>query len=214
MLQCDTLLFDVDGTLVDATKDVSSAMNHALGSVGLSAQSEDEIMSNVGSGIEVVIRKCLKEHAEKDFKKAFTAFLDYYRLHPVGTAKLYPNVLKVLEHYKHKRLFILTNRRVNFANATLKALGIFPYFEKIFGAHGEECVKPTLCPIERDPIFSSIDLSKALMIGDMDVDIQTGKNAGMKSCWVTYGLGKREDVEPLGPDFVINDILALTTLVR
>ena len=60
----------------------------------------------------------------------------------------------------------------------------------------------------------NIDKKKTLVVGDMAIDIMTARNSGAKSCWVTYGLGKREDVEPLEPDFVINDMAELKKIMN
>ena len=52
------------------------------------------------------------------------------------------------------------------------------------------------------------------MVGDMAIDVQTGKNSRIKTCWVSYGLGRREDVEPLKPDYMINDIIELKDIIN
>ena len=100
------------------------------------------------------------------------------------------------------------------ADITLKGLGIRDYFENIFGGDDENCLKPSACVLE--PIFSElhIDISNTLMVGDMAIDVETGKNAGAKTCWVTYGLGKAEDMKDLKPDYVIDDIMELKDIVK
>ena len=59
-----------------------------------------------------------------------------------------------------------------------------------------------------------IDKTKALIVGDMDVDILTGKNTGVKTCWVTYGLGRIEQIRDLKPDYIIEDLIELKEIIK
>ena len=60
----------------------------------------------------------------------------------------------------------------------------------------------------------SADKNNTIIVGDMDVDVLAGKNAGVLTCAVTYGIGKREDIVKAGPDFIIEDILQLKDIIE
>ncbi|MFA5147443.1 MAG: HAD-IA family hydrolase [Candidatus Omnitrophota bacterium] len=211
---CEVLLFDVDGTLVDSRLDIANAMNFALASAGLPKKEPAEITAHIGTGVSDLVRKCLGESRQDMAGRVLEAFSGYYLEHPADTSKLYPHVKEVLEHFKGKRKFILTNRYARFADVTLGKLGIRAHFEDIIGGDDESCMKPSACILERLFSGTATDKDKAMIIGDMAIDINTGKNAGIRTCWVTYGLGKREDVEPLRPDYVIDDMIELKNIVR
>ncbi len=214
MIAVDSIFFDVDGTLVDSSKDIAKAMNFALKGLGLKEKSQQEIVSHVGTGVKYLVRKSLGTEDEHLIKKAVRIFSDYYVKHSADESRLYPHVKDMLDHFKEKRKFVLTNRYKKFAEATLIGLGIQSYFEDIIGGDDENCLKPSACVL--DKVFSRLRISRgrAIIVGDMAIDVETGKNSGIKTCWVTYGLGKAEEVRPLGPDYVIDDMKELKEIIK
>ncbi len=214
MLTADTIFFDVDGTLVDARRDIVNAMNYALGQVGFPAKPFDEIVSYIGTGVKDLISKSLGSRDEVLIERCVGIYGGYYVKHPADEAVLYPHTIDTLDYFRNKKKIILTNRYARFADSVLKALGIGKYFDSIIGGDDENCLKPFACVL--DPYISEFDLDKdrALIVGDMAIDIATGKNSKIKTCWVTYGLGKREDVDPLNPDFTIDDLIELKNIIR
>ncbi len=214
MVSIDAIIFDVDGTLVDARKDIVKAMNHALRVVGAPERRYEEIVSHIGTGVKDLVRKSLRREDASLVDNAVREFGNYYIKHSADEATLYPHVREVLEHFKKKRKFILTNRYTSFAAATLKELDIREYFEDIIGGDDEECMKPSRCILDKVLPGMKIDKARAIIVGDMAIDIKTGKNSGVKTCWVTYGLGKRGEVEPLKPDYIINDIIELKRIIE
>jgi len=211
----DSVFFDVDGTLVDASKDITNAMNHALSSLGLKRLSQDEIMAHVGNGVKDLVRNSMGAGTdERLVQKGADLYWQYFMAHAVDETVLYPHAKEILEYLKNKRLFIVTNWYTDFAEATLKGLGIRKYFEDVIGGDDETCLKPSACILDTITPRVKIDRSRSLIIGDMAVDIMTGKNAGMKTCWVTYGLGKLEDIRDLKPDYIIEDLIELKEIIR
>ena len=214
MVNVDTLFFDVDGTLVNSGADIANAINYTLRSIKLSERPKSEIISYIGTGVKDLIRKSLGDENAGLADKAIDIFSEYYTAHSTDESVLYPHVRETLEYFKDKKKYIITNRYTKFAEMTLKGLGIIDYFEEIFGGDDEKCLKPSACFL--DPVISklNIDRSRSLIIGDMAMDIETGKNAGIRTCWVTYGLGALEDVKPLKPDFTIDDMTELKDIIR
>jgi len=213
MIPIDAVFFDVDGTLVDARKDIANAVNYAMRKLGLSDRPEVLIVSYIGTGVRDLITRSLGPEDIGSLEDGVRIFSDYYLKHAVDKARLYPNVKEILEYFKDKRKFVLTNRYTGFADATLKGLGIRQYFEYIIGGDNENCLKPSACAVDNFLPKLNITKERSIIIGDMAIDIMTGKNTGIKTCWVTYGLGKREDVEPLKPDFIIDDLIELKNII-
>ncbi len=214
MVSVDAIFFDLDGTLVDARSDIVRAANHTLRALGCKERSFEDIVSYIGTGVSDLIAKSLNTKDSPIIKKGVEIYSSYILEHPADEARLYPHVKETLEFFKKKRKFILTNRYVRFADAVLKALSIYGYFEATMGGDDENCIKPSGCLMDSIIPKIEVDRTRALIVGDMTIDIETGKNSGIKTCWVTYGLGKREDVEPLKPDFIIDDLSELKDIVE
>lgn len=214
MAGIEAIFFDVDGTLVDARVDIVNAMNHALRSLGAEEKPFDDIVSYIGTGVKDLVKRSLGTSDEDLILKGTEMFGRYYTAHAADEARLYPHVKDILKYFKDKHKYILTNRYSRFADAVLKDLGIRKYFEEIFGGDDEDCLKPSACVMDRIIADLNIDRSRAIIVGDMAIDVQAGKNSGIKTCWVTYGLGKTEDVKGLNPDYIIEDIVELKGIIK
>ncbi|MFA4982431.1 MAG: HAD-IA family hydrolase [Candidatus Omnitrophota bacterium] len=214
MISADAIFFDVDGTLVDSKEDIADAINYTLKSLGLKNKPTDLIVSYIGTGVKDLVKKSLGEDNIALAQKAEDIFSRYYPKHSADKSRLYPHVKEVLEYFKYKRKFIITNRYNRFADITLRGLGVREYFEDIFGGDDETCLKPSACVLNRILPKLKLEKDKVVIVGDMAIDVETGKNSGVRACWVTYGLGKAEEVEPLKPDFTIGDMAELKDIVR
>lgn len=214
MISVDTIFFDLDGTLIDARADIVNAMNYTLRTLGYNEKSFEEIVSYIGTGVSDLIAKSMGTRDVRLVGEGIRIYGEYYLKHPADHAKLYPHVIEVLEYFGNKRKFILTNRYARLAEAALVKLGIAKYFEDIIGGDDEKCLKPLACLFDSFAPRLKIDRASAVIVGDMDVDIMTGKNSGVKTCWVTHGLGKAEDARPLKPDFIIDDIAELKKIIK
>ena len=208
------VFFDVDGTLADARLDIAGAMNRVLKVLGRPERTADEVSSYIGTGVKDLIRKSLGENADGLVDKATALYEKEYLKHPADHAVLYPGVIKLLKDLPDKRKFILTNRYSHLASALLEKLGIRAFFEEVFGGDDEKCIKPSACIMERILPAVGVKREDALIVGDMAIDIMTGKNSGVRTCWVTYGLGKKIDVLPLEPDYVIDRISDLGKILK
>ena len=213
MKHVDLMFFDLDGTLVDSKDDIVNAINVTLEHLGLGKKGASEIISYIGIGMHNLIKRSLGEGNEIHFDNAILKFKDYYRKHLTDKTTLYPNVKEVLEHFNRKKKAIVSNRRHELTLAILKEFKLHEHFEKVFGGDDSSCAKPSSCNLDRIIDEYKIDRKKAIMIGDMDIDILAGKNAGVATCGITYGMGKIEDIIAAKPDFIINNIVELKKLV-
>lgn len=214
MASFDTILFDVDGTLIDATSDIANSVNYALRILKRPELPKETIVSYIGTGVKDLIRKSIGTDDDALIEKGTKLYVDYYIAHAVNETVLYPHVIDILEYLKGKRKFIFTNRYASFADVSLRAMGIRHYFEAIIGGDDESCIKPLACSVDRVVERFGIDKNKSLIVGDMDVDVMAGNNSGVRVCWVTYGLGKIEDVAPLKPEYIIDDLIELKEIIK
>ncbi|MDD5503888.1 MAG: HAD-IA family hydrolase [Candidatus Omnitrophica bacterium] len=214
MANIKMIIFDLDGTLVDSRQDIVEAVNHMLVRLGLKEKSFDEVISCVGNGINELIRACLGKDFASLKDRAFEIYRQYYQKHPADNAYLYPGVLEMLDFFCNKEKAVVTNRNHNSSLLILRKLGIERYFNNIIGDDNTSCLKPSRCQFDRLFKKTSVnDKRRVLMVGDMDIDVLAGKASGIKTCAVTYGIGKRDDIERSAPDFIIDDILQLKEIV-
>lgn len=207
------IIFDLDGTLVDSKDSIASAVCFVLKEVGAKEKGKTEIISYIGSGVDDLIRKSLGKDQEHLFATTKAIFEDYRKRFP-NNSPLYPGVKKMLEYFQHKRKAIVTNRKREFALVTLKALNIYDYFEDITGGDDVECMKPSSCPLDKTLLRFNMDKEATMIVGDMDLDILAGKEAGIVTCAVTYGIGRKEDIIKTKPDYIIDDILKLKEIIN
>jgi len=214
MKYIDLIIFDLDGTLVDSRDDIANAVNFTLKKIGLKEKSISEISSYIGTGIEDLIGKSLGNKQEVLLTRALSVFEKYYRKHSTDNSVLYPNVKEILEYFKNKRKVIVTNRNYEFALIALNKLGIYDYFENVVGGDDIGCMKPSSCPLDISMNRLNTNKEEAIIVGDMDIDIVAGKKAGIITCGVTYGIGKKEDIIKAKPDFIIDDIINLKNIIH
>jgi 2-phosphoglycolate phosphatase len=214
MKHVDAIVFDLDGTLVDSSEDIVTAVNYALKEAGLPERSYEEIVTYIGTGVKDLIVKSVGSEDGALVDKCVELFTDYFGKHYADRSKLYPNVKEVLEFYKDKKMVVVTNRRIKMTEDTLKKFEIDRYFNKIIGGDDDNCLKPSPCPIQKGISGVVEENEKALMVGDMDLDILAGKRAGVSTCAVTYGIGSRKDIEKAEPDHLIDNIIQLKGLIE
>jgi 2-phosphoglycolate phosphatase len=212
--EVDAIIFDLDGTLIDSRRDIVNAVNFTLRSLGLRERPFNEIVSYVGHGIRDMLRKCLNPDNENSLDKAVDIFEEFFLEHALDETVLYLHVRDILEHFKEKTLLIITNRSKKSSELALQNLGILKYFKEIIGGDDEACLKPSPCPLEKAIARFTIKKERSIIVGDMDIDVLAGREAGIPTCAVTYGIGKKEDIVKAKPDYIINDLLDLKRIIR
>lgn len=214
MIDIDLMIFDVDGTLIDSRKDIVKAVKFTLKKMDLKDKPFDEIVSYIGKGIGELLRRSIGEGHIDLLDKSLSIFGDYYREHSTDETRPYPNIIEILEYFKDKTKVVVTNRTQEFAKLTLGLLGIDKYFSEIIGGDDRTCIKPMARPLNNILEKFNMDKKKTIMIGDMDLDIFSGKSAGVYTCAVTYGIGKKDDIQKAKPDYIIDDLLQLKNIIK
>jgi len=208
-LRCDIIFFDLDGTLVDSRQDITDAVNRTRKALGISGEKTlSEVHSYIGGGLRETVRRAIGEAEsassdEEQIEKALVLFRDFYSANPVVKTFLYPRVKKTLADMPSITKAVLTNKDRAIALDVLTGLGIKNYFSEIIGGDSERTRKPSPDGIINTLKKYAISPEHALIVGDMDIDIITGKAAGIKTCGVTYGIGKKEDILKSEPDYII-----------
>jgi len=208
------LIFDLDGTLVDSKKDLSASVNHVRSTFQLPPLTEHEISNFIGDGAQMLIQRALGADAPpSDVHSGLQLFLSYYRDHMLDQSVLYPGVYETLDRLSDFRLAVLTNKPIRFSRTMLEGLGILHKFAAVYGGNSFERKKPDPVGIFQILADTKSHPEKAWMIGDSAVDVLTGRNAGVKTCGVSWGYAT-DTFKTTPPDFLIHRFEEIEELVR
>ena len=201
-----TIVFDLDGTLVDTAPDLTNAWNDALARRGYAAISQETIRSAVGFGARVMIEEALRHAgAAEDIDEMLAEFLVHYEANIAAESRPFPGAVASLEMLAASgaRLAICTNKREYLTRKLLEALSLQHYFQGIAGRDTFAVSKPDPGHLTQVIAQAGGVPSRAIMVGDSDVDIRTAKDARVPSILVSFGYA-REALGELVPDAVIS----------
>lgn len=189
------IVFDLDGTLIDSRRDLANSVNAMLVQLHRSPLPEEIIATYIGDGAGMLVRRALgdpdDEHLVED---GLARFLDYYREHKLDHTYVYPGVfdsldaLRAMPDGSPRKLGMLTNKPIVPTLAICEALGLSPYFFRIYGGNSFPTKKPDpqgLTTLIQD---AGVKASETVMVGDSDVDILTARRAGTWAVGCRFGL--------------------------
>ena len=212
------LVFDLDGTLIDSKEDLALSVNAVREWMGMPRLPNETVASYVGQGVPTLIRRALANGAagevtEEAVQEATAFFLDYYRAHMLDNTVTYAGVREALEELNDRTLAVLTNKPVAFSRAILAGLKLADHFAFVYGGNSFEQKKPD--PVGVIKLMSDTGAlpRETVMVGDSDTDVLTGRNAGVWTCGVTYGLGSHT-LEKVTPDMLVRDLRELPPLLN
>ena len=212
--RCDLIIFDLDGTLIDSRIDLANSVNHARLQMGLPPLSSELIFTYIGDGAAMLVRRAMGEGLQdEDIKDALAIFMDHYRQHLLDHTVLYPGVPETLRDCALLQLAVLSNKPVEPSITILEALKVRDRFVRIYGGDSFEQKKPHPMGIEQILKDTGVSREHALMVGDSRIDVQTGQNAGVATCGVTYGLASYT-LEEVKPDYLIHGFKDLITVIK
>ncbi len=208
------IIFDLDGTLIDSKQDIANSVNFTLKQLNFHQLSVEAVVKYIGKGLGYLLKSSIRMEDESDLNRAREIFINHYSQHSLDNTTLFPNVMETLQHFQDKIKAIITNKKTILNNTILKGLYIADKFDFIIGSGDYPKGKP--CPDSTNDIMKRLSIKKneAIIVGDMDIDIKTGKNAGILTCGVTYGLGSVENLKELNPDYIIDDLMELRDIVK
>jgi phosphoglycolate phosphatase len=214
LMKIETVIFDLDGTLIDSLGDIIRAVNKTLAKFKLPELSDDTIGSYVGEGVEILIKRSIGEANLNMFEDALSFYVDTYKEECSKSTVLFPGVLKVLSQLKQNgiNIALATNKSIGFTENILKNLAIYDMFDVVMGPENVKNRKPHREVV--DVIVKKVGgkLENTLIVGDSKFDILCGKNAGIYTCGVTYGIGTVQSLIEAEADFLISDIEKLLLL--
>ncbi|HEY1707106.1 MAG TPA: HAD-IA family hydrolase [Rhizomicrobium sp.] len=212
-----TLIFDLDGTLVDTAPDLLGALNVILRQEGRSPVDHSAVRHLVGHGARVMLETAFQmtgapvEPAR--LPALFDDYIAHYKSHVAVASVPFPGVEATLEQLRTNgaRLGVLTNKPQELADLLLKDLNLTRFFDAIYGAGRMSYTKPDariFHDVVRDTAGGPVD---AIMVGDSITDVETARAANAKVILVDYGYTP-EPAETLGADAVTGDFTRIPAL--
>lgn len=192
----DTIIFDLDGTLLNTLDDIAAAVNHALSAAGLPARSTREVRSFLGNGYKVLIQKSLPEGTPpRTFVEVMTAFQSYYERNCHNATRPYDGIIPCLQQLRARgiRTAIVSNKgneavqrlhRRYFANLIDTAVGARP------GIPHKPA--PDMIHLAMERLHARP--ATTLYVGDSEVDFETARRAGLASLICLWGFRDREQL--------------------
>ena len=205
-MKIDTIIFDLDGTLLNSLGDLHACFNHAIKSFGYPERSLNEIKSFVGNGIKKAIERAIAKPIEdSDLNKIVDYFRIYYKDHMLEFTKPYEGIIEMLKEARKKgyKLAVVSNKYDDEVKMLVK--NYFGEYIDIAIGEGHGIRKKP----EIDGVIEAINeldsnLKRAIFIGDSDVDIKTARNAGIHCISVTWGFRDRDFLMTEGAEFFAN----------
>jgi len=206
-------IIDLDGTMVDTVGDFEQALARTLADLGLAPVDRAFIARTVGRGSMHLLRQTLAQAggAPALLDTAWTHYQRHYADINGLHAELYPGVREGLDAMRARgwHLACVTNKPRAFALALLKAKGLLPLFQHVFGGDSFERHKPDPLPLIRTCEALGVVPARTLMVGDSSNDCEAARAAGCPVVLVSYGYNHGEPVALARPDRVIDRLDAL-----
>ena len=227
MKQIYTILFDLDGTLVDTAPDLMRAHNHVMNKFGYPTKSTEEIRNLVGQGAGAMLGRSIWGQAKKEFGKEFgkvqdekvkkemiEEFVDYYGKNIVNESKLIEGVKDFLIWSKKNKISmgVCTNKQEHLAIDLLKKIGIYDFFEYVAGHNTFDYCKPDPRHITTIIEILDGDKNKSIMIGDSETDANAAKAAQIPIILLKYGYTEKRS-EEIYHNHIIKDFVGIEKIV-
>ena len=223
MKQKFTVLFDLDGTLVDTAPDLMRAHNHVMKKFGYPTKSTEEIRNLVGKGAGAMIGRSIWGQAKKEFgkvndekvkKEMVTEFIDFYGKNIINESTLIKGVKEFLNWCKDLSISmaVCTNKQEHLSNDLLKKIGIYDYFEYVAGSDTFDYCKPDPRHLTSVVEILDGDIKKSIMIGDSETDANAAKAAEIPIILLEDGYTEKNKDE-IYHNHLIKDFIGIEKII-
>jgi len=223
MKQKFTILFDLDGTLVDTAPDLMSAHNHVMKKFGYPTKSTEDIRNLVGKGAGAMIGRSIWGQAKKEFSKVddekiknemVKEFVNFYGKNIINESTLINGVKDFLKWCKEQKISmaVCTNKQEYLSIDLLKKIGIYDFFEYVAGSDTFDYCKPDPRHLTSVVEILDGDLKKTIMIGDSETDANAAKAAGIPVILLENGYTEKNTTE-IYHNYLIKDFIGIEKII-
>ena len=224
MTQKFTIIFDLDGTLVDTAPDLMNAHNYVMKKFGFETKTSEDIKNLVGKGAKSLIGRSVWGQARKELSKVndeaikkemVTEFINYYSKNIANESKLVNGALEFLNWCKKNNISmgVCTNKQEYLAVDLLKKIKIYDYFEYVAGSNTFEFCKPDPRHLTNVIEIMQGDIKKSIMIGDSETDGNAAKAAGIPFILLEDGYTEK-NVNEISHNHLIRDFVGIEKIVQ
>jgi phosphoglycolate phosphatase len=216
MVRFQLVLFDLDGTLVDTAPDIADAVNRVLALRKLPAMPEDWVRSRIGHGSRQLLtqayaaasRLVTDEDAPAPLAELVEEFARHYADCCGRRGRVYPGARTAFGQLRRAgvKLALLTNKEQRFARLVLEVHGLDGEFELELFGDSLPAKKPDPLPVRHALERFGVAANRALLVGDSEIDVKTGRAAGIAVWGVSYGYGSGAPLERAEPDRIIDNL--------
>ena len=198
MTSISTIFFDLDGTLVDSSIGIHNAFTHTFKELGVPSPDTKTIRGFMGPPLESSFATCLPKD---QISEAIQIYRSYYKAKGIHEAQLFPQIVELLQELsKNYPLYITTTKNTPTAQDMTKNLGIYHFFDGIYGSSPE-------APHKADVIRQALQThqltpEQAIIIGDTKFDMLGAQETGIQKLAVTWGFGEQADLLNYHPDYI------------
>lgn len=212
----DTVIFDLDGTLLNTLDDLTDSVNFVLGEMGCPLHTADEIRMMVGNSVIYLIEQALPEGTDKaTFDRCLATFEAHYKTNMRNKTAPYDGVMQMLDELSTAgyKLAVVSNKPDVFTKQLVSEL-FGQYISIAIGRSEDMPRKPA-----PDTVWHALDLlqsrrENAVYVGDSEVDVLTAKNSGMPCIGCLWGFRDRETLESAGAEYIISSSDELIGLIK
>ena len=219
MKQKFTILFDLDGTLVDTAPDLMLAHNHVMKKFGYPTKSTEQIRNLVGQGAGAMLGRSIWGQAKKEFSKVndekvkkemVSEFVDFYGKNIINESTLIKGVKEFLRWCRKENISmaVCTNKQEHLSNDLLKKIGIYHYFEYVAGSDTFDYCKPDPRHLTTVVEILDGDLKKTIMIGDSETDANAAKAAEIPMILLEDGYTEK-NIDEIYHNHLIKDFIGI-----
>ena len=206
-LRFKTIIFDLDGTLVDSLTDIAKAANEVLGKLGFPQHPQNNYRHFVGDGLQTLAARMVPEGtSDAQINTVADRFRTVYKDCWADNSRPYPGVLKMLEILNQipVNLAVLSNKPDDFTQLFVHKLFPEKTFGQVMGSRPGIPKKPDPTAAFAISEYFDSKYGDCLMVGDSGVDMKTGKNGSMTSLGVSWGFRSCQELIDSGADLVID----------
>lgn len=208
------LIFDFDGTLVDSKRDIADAQLWVLHQLGVHTLQREDLYRFIGRPLEETFSHLLPAELHRRIPEAAKMYSVYFPAHSLVTTDLFPGVrttLEILVTHGFRLAIASTKKGVGIKRGT-DHFAVTHLFVQLQGSDGIP-FKPAPDVIHRILDQQAWDPSETMMVGDTDLDVRAGKNAGVRTCAVTYGSLREDELVAFQPDHIIRSFPEIVHVV-
>lgn len=208
----DSVIFDMDGTILNTLDDLTESVNFALSKFGFRSFTSEDVKYFVGNGVDMLFKRALPENCDKEtFRECTALFKKHYAQNMYNNTKPYNGIIDMMKNLKGAGLKLgVVSNKFDYAVEELSK----KYFEGLIDISigQSEDIPPKPAPLGLFKCIKELKAKNIIYVGDSDVDVQTAKNANVPVIGVTWGLRDRNYLE--GADYIADTPKELLDILR